>query len=83
MRNIERNTTQIVKSQKVESNCRSIAFKRLTGSEPCSIDGYPLQDGETMEFNCFPGEIDVHKYALKFTETGLDKMVYVFRELEV
>jgi len=81
--NITRDTEQVVKSKKIIANCRSIAFKRLAGSEPCKVDGYPLQDGETIEFNCFPGELDIHQYDIKFSNTGLDKMIYVFRELEV
>ena len=80
---IEREYEQIVKSKKIKANCRAIAFIRLAGSEPCFVDGFPLQDDVALEFNCYPGEVDIHQYDLTFTNTGLDKMVYIFRELEV
>lgn len=82
-KNIQRETLQIVKSQRLTANCRSIAFLRLAGSDPATVDGFPLQDGVSMEFSLFPGETDIHSYRIVFENGVNPKMIYVFKEKEV
>ena len=45
------NETEFVGENKmVKADCFAITFKRITGSNPVSINGYPLGDGESLQF---------------------------------
>jgi hypothetical protein len=54
-----------------ESNCIAIAFTRPTGSNPVSINGYPLAEGQTIRIEQNVGDIDRTQYNVIFTQDGV------------
>lgn len=77
------NTTtefEYIGSQKMqESNCIAIAFTRPTGSNPVSINGYPLAEGQTLSIEQNVGDFDRTQYSCVFTNSGFGNELYCFR----
>jgi hypothetical protein len=65
----------------ITSDCIAIAFNRPIGSNPVNVNGYPLQEGQTLRISQNTGDIDRSQYQIYFgTGTGSDEC-YVFRTL--
>jgi len=65
-----------------ESNCVAIAFTRILGSNPVSINGFPLGDGQTIRIEQNVGDIDRTQYNVQFTQSGIKtNECYCFRTL--
>jgi hypothetical protein len=62
-----------------ESNCIAIAFTRTTGSNPVSVNGYPLAEGQTLRIEQNVGDIDRTQYSCVFTDSGNGNELYCFR----
>lgn len=78
------NETQYVgESQMIFSNCLAITFKRMAGSNPVSVNGYPIGDGESLQFEQSQGQIDRTQYNVVFGTGGTGNELYVFRTIPV
>lgn len=64
-----------------ESNCIAIAFTRPTGSNPVSVNGYPLEAGQTLRIEQNVGDIDRTQYAVQFSAGAGTNECYCFRTL--
>jgi hypothetical protein len=65
-----------------ESNCVAIAFTRITGSNPVSINGFPLAEGQTLRIEQNVGDVDRTQYNVQFTQDGVKtNECYCFRTL--
>jgi hypothetical protein len=65
----------------ITSDCIAIAFNRPIGSNPVNVNGYPLQEGQTLRISQNTGDIDRSQYQIYFGGgTGSDEC-YVFRTL--
>jgi hypothetical protein len=65
-----------------ESNCIAIAFNRPTGSNPVSVNGFPLAEGQTLRIEQNVGDVDRTQYNVQFTQSGiLTNECYCFRTL--
>jgi hypothetical protein len=64
-----------------ESNCIAIAFTRPTGSNPVSVNGYPLEEGQTLRIEQNVGDIDRTQYAVQFSAGAGPNECYCFRTL--
>lgn len=64
-----------------ESNCIAIAFTRPTGSNPVSVNGYPLEEGQTLRIEQNVGDIDRTQYAVQFSSGAGTNECYCFRTL--
>lgn len=64
----------------VTSDCLAITFKRPTGSNAVSVNGYPLAEGEALEIAQSQNNIDRTQYNIKFSGAGSDQL-WVFRTL--
>lgn len=64
-----------------ESNCIAIAFTRPTGSNPVSVNGYPLEEGQTLRIEQNVGDTDRTQYAVQFSAGAGTNECYCFRTL--
>jgi hypothetical protein len=64
-----------------ESNCIAIAFNRATGSNPVSVNGYPLESGQTLRIEQNVGDIDRTQYNVVFSSGAGTNECYCFRTL--
>ena len=64
----------------ITSDCIAIAFNRPTGSNPVNVNGYPLQQGQTLTISQNTGDIDRTQYQIFFSGAGTNEC-YVFRTL--
>jgi len=78
------NETQYVGEDKmITSDCFAITFKRVLGSDPVTVNGYPLGDGESLQFEQTENHLDRTQYAVKFGTGGTGPNLYVFRTIPV
>jgi hypothetical protein len=76
------NETQYVGENKmITSDCFAITFKRVTVSNPVSVNGYPLGDGESLQFEQTENHLDRTQYNVVFGTGGTGNELYVFRTL--
>ena len=68
-------------SKMQESNCIAIAFNRPVGSAAVSVNGYPLEAGQTFRVAQNVGDIDRTQYQITFGAGSDDDICYVFRTL--
>jgi hypothetical protein len=74
-------TMYVGEATMITSDCIAIAFNRPIGSNPVNVNGYPLQEGQTLRISQNTGDIDRSQYQIYFgTGTGSDEC-YVFRTL--
>jgi hypothetical protein len=74
-------TMYVGEATMITSDCIAIAFNRPIGSNPVNVNGYPLQEGQTLRISQNTGDIDRSQYQIYFgTGTGADEC-YVFRTL--
>jgi hypothetical protein len=64
-----------------ESNCVAIAFTRPTGSNAVSVNGYPLEEGQTLRIEQNVGDIDRTQYSVIFTAGAATNECYCLRTL--
>jgi hypothetical protein len=64
-----------------ESNCIAIAFTRPTGSNPVSVNGYPLAEGQTLRIEQNVGDIDRTQYSVVFSAGSGTNECWSFRTL--
>lgn len=62
-----------------ESNCIAIAFFRPTTSNPVSVNGLPLEAGQTLRIEQNVGDIDRSQYEIIFTDGASTNECYVMR----
>jgi hypothetical protein len=68
----------------VTSNCIAIAFYRpTTGSNDVSVNGIPIEAGNTLSISQNVGDIDVSIYEVKFTSSASANKLFVIRTLLV
>lgn len=76
------NETQYVGENKmITSDCFAITFKRVLGSNPVSVNGYPLADGESLQFEQTENHLDRTQYNVVFGTGGSGNELYVFRTI--
>lgn len=76
--------TQFVgKNTMVTSDCIAIAFFRPLTSNAVSINGIPLEAGQTLSINQNVGDFDVTQYQVDFTAGASTNELYVVRTLIV
>lgn len=74
-------TQYVGEATMITSDCIAIAFNRPIGSNAVNVNGYPLQEGQTLRISQNTGDIDRSQYQIYFgTGTGADEC-YVFRTL--
>lgn len=80
-------TTEIIyigKSQQVESNgCYAISFFRPTTSNAVSVEGLPLEAGQTFAIKQNVGDRDYTIYDIVFTSGSSTNEMYVMRTNEL
>lgn len=77
------NETEFVGENKmVKADCFAITFKRITGSNPVSINGYPLGDGESLQFEQTENHLDRTQYNCVFSGGGTNQL-FVFRTIPI
>ena len=77
------NETQFVGDNKiVKADCFAITFKRILGSNPVSINGYPLADGESITFAQTENHVDRTQYNVVFSGAGTNQL-FVFKTIPV
>lgn len=64
-----------------ESNCIGIAFTRATGSNAFTVNGYPLEDGQTLRIEQNVGDIDRTQYSIVFTSSSTTNECHCFRTI--
>ena len=63
------------------SDCIAIAFRRKAGTNPVTVNGYPLEENETLRIAQNVGDVDRTQYQIAFqTGTGSNEL-YVFRTI--
>jgi len=63
------------------SDCIAIAFRRKAGTNPVTVNGYPLEENETLRIAQNVGDIDRTQYQINFqTGTGANEL-HVFRTI--
>jgi len=68
----------------VTSNCIAIAFYRpTTGSNDVSVNGIPIEAGNTLSISQNVGDLDVSIYEVKFTSSASQNKLFVLRTLLV
>ena len=68
----------------VTSNCIAIAFYRpTTGSNDVSVNGIPIEAGNTLSISQNVGDLDVSIYEVKFTSSASANKLFVLRTLLV
>jgi hypothetical protein len=76
--------TQFVgKNYMVTSDCIAIAFFRPLTSNAVSINGIPLEAGQTLSINQNVGDLDVTQYQVMFTAGASTNELYVVRTLVI
>lgn len=66
----------------VTSDCIAIAFYRpTTGTNDVSVNGVPIEAGNTMSISQNVGDLDVSIYDVKFTSSASDNKLFVIRTL--
>jgi len=58
------------KSSSIESFCVSINFYRPTNSAPVFINGFPVEEGRSLEIGQNVGDIDTTRYQITFGDGG-------------
>jgi hypothetical protein len=70
------------KGQVVEAGgCLAITFKRKTGTNAVSVNGYPLDEGESWSIIQNVGDEDWGKYQLRFTADVNANEIWVFKTM--
>lgn len=67
------NTTNffVAEETMVTSNCIAIAFFRpTTDTNDVSVNGIPIEAGQTLSISQNVGDLDVSQYEVKFTSLG-------------
>ena len=78
------NETQFVGDDSmVTSDCFAITFKRPLGTNPIFINGYPLGDGESLQFEQTENHLDRTQYNIRFGTGGSGNECYVFKTIPV
>jgi hypothetical protein len=68
----------------VTSNCIAIAFYRpTTNSNDVSVNGIPIEAGNTLSISQNVGDLDVSIYEVKFTSSASQNKLFVLRTLLV
>jgi len=67
-------------SQMITSDCLAITFIRTTGSNPVSVNGYPLEEGQALKIKQNVGDIDRTQYQVVFSGAGTNSC-WVFRTM--
>jgi len=62
-----------------ESDCIAIAFFRPTTSNPVSVNGLPLEAGQTLRIEQNVGDIDRTQYEIIFSTGASTNECYVMR----
>ena len=66
----------------VTSNCIAIAFYRPTlNSNDVSVNGVPIEAGNTLAISQNVGDLDVSIYEVKFTSSASQDRLFVLRTL--
>jgi hypothetical protein len=74
-------TMYVGEATMITSDCIAIAFNRPIGSNAVNVNGYPLQEGQTLRISQNTGDIDRSQYQIYFgAGSGADEC-YVFRTL--
>ena len=63
------------------SDCIAIAFRRKAGTNAVSINGYPLEENETLRIAQNVGDVDRSQYQVSFTSADNTGELYVFRTI--
>ena len=79
--NVINETQYVGENQMIISDCFAITFKRVTGSNPVSVNGYPLADGESLQFEQTENHLDRTQYNVVFGTGGSGNELYVFRTI--
>ena len=79
--NVINETQYVGENQMIISDCFAITFKRATGSNPVSVNGYPLADGESLQFEQTENHLDRTQYNVVFGTGGSGNELYVFRTI--
>ena len=78
------NETQYVGENKmIFSDCFAITFKRIIGSDPVSVNGFPIGDGESLQFEQTENHLDRTQYNVVFGTGGTGPNLFVFRTIPV
>lgn len=78
------NETQFVGDDgMVTSDCFAITFKRVLGSNPVFVNGYPLADGESLQFEQTENHLDRTQYNIRFGTGGSGNNCFVFKTIPV
>ena len=64
-----------------ESDCIAIAFFRPTTSNPVSVNGLPLEAGQTFRVEQNVGDIDRTQYEIIFSAGTATNELYVMRSV--
>ena len=65
----------------ITSDCIAIAFNRPTGSNPVNVNGYPLEQGQTLRISQNVGDIDRTQYQITFGTGAGDNKLFVMRTI--
>jgi hypothetical protein len=77
----ETTTLYVGKNQPLESYCISIAFFRPTTSNNVSVNGVPIEAGQTLTISQNEGDLDTTKYNVVFTSSASTNELYVIKIL--
>ena len=66
-----------------ESDCIAIAFFRPTTSNPVSVNGLPLEAGQTLRIEQNVGDIDRTQYEIIFSTGTATNECYVMRTVSL
>lgn len=61
------------------SDCIAIAFRRKAGTNPVTVNGYPLEENETLRIAQNVGDIDRTQYQIAFQSGAASNELHVFR----
>jgi hypothetical protein len=65
------------------SDCIAIAFFRPTTSNAVSVNGIPIEAGQTFSISQNVGDFDISQYEIVFTSGASTNELYVIRTLIV
>ena len=66
-----------------ESDCIAIAFFRPTTSNPVSVNGLPIEAGQTFRVEQNVGDIDRTQYEIIFSTGTATNELYVMRTVQL
>jgi len=80
-RKIRTEVEQVRKAATYESNCNAYTLIRKPNTAPVSVNGYPLEEGESKTYGGNIGDLYVQGLKVEFGSPG-DKLLYIDRRFE-